>query len=29
MYVINDHKGEGIVKTFYEKELQKNRSRKV
>ena len=21
--VINDHKGEGIVKTFYEKELQK------
>ena len=23
MDVINDHKGEGIVKTFYEKELQK------
>ena len=23
MYVINDHKGEEIVKTFYEKELQK------
>ena len=23
MYVINDHKGEGIVKTFFEKVLQK------
>ena len=24
-YVINDHKGDEIVGTFYEKELQKNR----
>ena len=28
-YVINDLKGEEIVGTFYEKELQKNQSRRI
>ena len=28
-YVINDHKGDEIVGNFYEKELQKNKSKRV